>query len=337
MTRNFTDSDSTPAAVGNARGFNRQSQISNRKSNDPLWVRLTLISLALFIMTVLVIVPVISVFYEALAEGFSAYWRHLTADPDTRHSILLTLTVAPLAVLCNLVFGVAAAWAISRFRFPGRTALVTLIDVPFSVSPVVAGLMFVLIFGLQGYFGQWLIAHGFQVLFSLPGLVLATTFVTLPFVARELIPVMEAIGPDEELAALSLGANGRQIFWRITLPNIKWGLLYGVILCNARAMGEFGAVYVVSGRIAGETATMPLQVEVLFQDFNSPAAFALSSVLTMLAVVTLLLKVWVEGRKKSSTAENAEAAEEEKAVEPRINADERRSDKKEDSSTPFSV
>src|SRR5262245_32848363 len=310
MTRNFTDSDSTPAAVGNVRGFNRQSQISNRKSNDPLWVRLTLTSLALFIMTVLVIVPVISVFYEALAEGVSAYWRHLTADPDTRHSILLTLTVAPLAVLCNFVFGVAAAWAISRFRFPGHTALVTLIDVPFSVSPVVAGLMFVLLFGLQGFFGPWLKANGFQVLFTVPGLVLATTFVTLPFIARELIPVMEAIGPDEELAALSLGASGWQLFWRVTLPNIKWGLLYGVILCNARAMGEFGAVYVVSGRIAGETNTMSLQVELLFQDFNSPAAFALASVLTMLAVVTLLLKVWVEGKRKDEPQRHKEHKEE---------------------------
>ena len=268
------------------------------RTTDPAWVRYGLTALALFAMTVLIVVPVVSVFYEALAEGVGTYWRNLTGDPDTRHSILLTLTVAPLAVLSNLVFGIAAAWAITRFRFRGRTLLVTLIDVPFSVSPVVAGLMFVLLFGLQGLFGPWLRANGFQVLFTVPGLVLATTFVTLPFVARELIPVMEAIGPDEELAALSLGANGRQIFWRITLPNIKWGLLYGVILCNARAMGEFGAVYVVSGRIAGETCTMPLQVEVLFQDFNSPAAFALASVLTMLAVVTLLLKVWVEGKKK---------------------------------------
>jgi sulfate transport system permease protein len=268
-----------------------------RRKTDPAWVRFGLTTLALFTMTVLVVIPVVSVFYEALAEGVGTYWNNLTGDPDTRHSILLTLTVAPLAVLCNLVFGIAAAWAISRFRFPGRTLLVTLIDVPFSVSPVVAGLMFVLLFGLQGFLGPWLRANGFQVLFTVPGLVLATTFVTLPFVARELIPVMEAIGPDEELAALSLGASGWQIFWRITLPNIKWGLLYGVILCNARAMGEFGAVYVVSGRIAGETNTMPLQVEVLFQDFNSPAAFALASVLTLLAVVTLLLKVWVEGKK----------------------------------------
>jgi sulfate transport system permease protein len=266
------------------------------RAQDPLWVRVLLTALALGFLTVLVIVPVVAVFAEALADGFGAYWRYLTEDPDTRHAVLVTLTVAPLAVCCNIVFGVAAAWAIARFRFRGRTLLITLTDVPFAVSPVVAGLMFVLLFGLQGFFGPWLKANGFQVLFTVPGLILATTFVTLPFVARELIPVMEAIGPDEELAALSLGANGRQIFWRVTLPNIKWGLLYGVILCNARAMGEFGAVYVVSGRIAGETCTMPLQVEVLFQDFNSPAAFALASVLTMLAVVTLLLKVWVEGR-----------------------------------------
>ena len=279
------------------------------RRTDPAWVRYTLTALALLALTVLVIVPVVSVFYEALAEGAGVYWKNLTSDSDTRHAVLVTLIVAPISVLCNLVFGVAAAWAITRFRFRGRTLLVTLIDVPFSVSPVVAGLMFVLLFGLQGLFGPWLRANGFQVLFTIPGLVLATTFVTLPFVARELIPVMEAIGPDEELAALSLGASGWQIFWRITLPNIKWGLLYGVILCNARAMGEFGAVYVVSGRIAGETCTMPLQVEVLFQDFNSPAAFALASVLTMLAVVTLLLKVWVEGRKKSSTTETTENTE----------------------------
>ena len=267
------------------------------RANDPLWVRVLLTSLAVGIMTILVVVPVASVFAEAFGDGMRAYWRNLTADPDTRHAVLLTLTVAPIAVVCNVVFGVAAAWAVTRFQFRGRTLLVTLIDLPFAVSPVVAGLMFVLLFGMQGFFGPWLRANGFQVLFSVPGLVLATTFVTLPFVARELIPVMEAIGPDEELAALSLGASGWQIFWRITVPNVKWGLLYGVILCNARAMGEFGAVYVVSGRIAGETCTMPLQVEVLFQDFNSPAAFALASVLTLLAVVTLLLKVVVEGKK----------------------------------------
>jgi sulfate transport system permease protein len=297
--------DSTPKPPGSrtgepaaARPANRQSQITIRKSQDPRWVRVTLTTLALLVLTVLVIVPVVSVFYEALSEGLGTYWHNLTADPDTRHAILLTLTVAPLAVLCNLVFGVAAAWAITRFRFRGRTLLVTAIDTPLSVSPVVAGLAFVLLFSTSvGFFGPWLRANGFEILFTVPALVIATTFVTLPFVARELIPVMEAIGPDEELAALSLGASGWQIFWRVTMPNIKWGLLYGIILCNARAMGEFGAVYVVSGRIAGETCTMPLQVEVLFQDFNSPAAFALATVLTSLAAVTLLVKVWVEGKK----------------------------------------
>lgn len=275
-----------------------------RRTQDPLWVRVGLTSLALLVMFVLVVIPVMNVFYEALAQGVGTYWRNLTGDPDTRHSILLTLTVAPLAVLCNVIFGIAAAWAITRFRVPGRTLLVTVIDVPLSVSPVIAGLSFVLLFGLQGFFGPWLRANGFEILFTVPALVLVTTFVTLPFVARELIPVMEAIGPDEELAALSLGANGRQIFWRITLPNIKWGLLYGVILCNARAMGEFGAVYVVSGRIAGQTHTMPLQVEMLFQDFNTPAAFALASVLTSLAAVTLGLKVWVERQVRRQTAEH---------------------------------
>jgi sulfate transport system permease protein len=295
------------AGVAEARAADPRSQLSKRKAQDPLWVRVTLTSLALVVLTVLVAIPVVSVFYEALSEGVGTYWRNLTADPDTRHAIILTLTVAPLAVACNLVFGIAAAWAITRFRFPGRTLLVTAIDVPLSVSPVVAGLAFVLLFASWGFFGPWLKAAGFEILFTVPALVIATTFVTLPFVARELIPVMEAIGPDEELAALSLGASGWQIFWRVTLPNIKWGLLYGVILCNARAMGEFGAVYVVSGRISGETNTMPLQVDVLFNDFNSPAAFALASVLTSLAVVTLLLKVWVEGKKKRTT-ENAGGA-----------------------------
>lgn len=300
-----------PRAASRPAATPRAAAPARPRAQDPLWVRVLLVGAALAVMTVLVVVPVVSVFYEAFADGVGAYWRYLTADPDTRHAVLVTLTVAPLAVLLNVAFGVAAAWAVSRFRFPGRTLLVTLIDIPFAVSPVVAGLMFVLLFGLQGLLGPWLRDHGFQVLFTIPGLVLATTFVTLPFVARELIPVMEAIGPDEELAALSLGANGWQIFWRVTLPNVKWGLLYGVILCNARAMGEFGAVYVVSGRIAGETCTMPLQVEVLFQDFNSPAAFALASVLTSLAVVTLLLKVWVEGKARGQRSEAGGQASEE--------------------------
>jgi sulfate transport system permease protein len=302
-TKTRADSAEPDGLAGASRTPTPHSVLSTQHSQDPLWVRLTLTGLALVVLIVLVVIPVVSVFYEALAEGLGTYWRNLTADPDTRHSIMLTLTVAPIAVLCNVVFGVAAAWAITRFRFRGRTLLVTAIDTPLSVSPVVAGLAFVLLFGLQGFFGPWLRANGFEILFTVPALVIATTFVTLPFVARELIPVMEAIGPDEELAALSLGASGWQIFWRVTLPNIKWGLLYGVILCNARAMGEFGAVYVVSGRIAGETCTMPLQVEVLFQDFNSPAAFALASVLTSLAVVTLLLKVWVEGKARGQKSE----------------------------------
>jgi sulfate transport system permease protein len=224
------------------------------------------------------------------------YWRNLATSPETRHAILLTLTVAPAAVALNLVFGVAAAWAVARFRFPGRTLLVTLIDLPFSVSPVVAGLVFVLLFGLQGYFGAWLQEHGIRIIFATPGLILATAFVTFPFVARELIPVMEAIGPEEELAALSLGASGWQTFWRVTLPNVKWGLLYGVILCNARAMGEFGAVYVVSGHVAGRTDTMPLRVEKLFQEYNTPGSFAVASVLTLLALVTLVVKIGLERR-----------------------------------------
>jgi sulfate/thiosulfate transport system permease protein len=266
-----------------------------RRSREDHWlIRGSLTLATLGIIGLLIVVPVVSVFAQALADGLGAYWHNLTGDADTRHSILLTLTVAPVAVAMNLAFGVAAAWCIARFQFPGRTLLITLIDLPFSVSPVVAGLVFVLLFGAQGYFGPWLREHGYQVIFATPGLVLATAFVTFPFVARELIPVLEAIGPEEELAARSLGASGWQMFWRITLPNIKWGVLYGVILCNARAMGEFGAVYVVSGRITGQTDTMPLRVEKLFQEYHSPASFALASVLTLLALVTLLVKVGIE-------------------------------------------
>ncbi|HEV3445706.1 MAG TPA: sulfate ABC transporter permease subunit CysW [Gemmataceae bacterium] len=271
-----------------------RKQPPGRATQDPLYVRCILIAVAVGIITLFVIIPLLNVFWNAFAGGAGAYWAMLVDDADTRHAILLTLTVAPVAVLVNVVFGVAAAWTIARFRFPGRTLLVTLIDVPFSVSPVVAGLIFVLLFGLQGYFGPWLREHGYKIIFATPGLILVTCFVTLPFVARELIPVMEALGSEEEVAALSLGANGWQMFWHITLPNIQWGLLYGVILCNARAMGEFGAVYVVSGHIAGQTDTMPLRVEKLFQEYNSPGSFAVASVLTSLALVTLLLKVILE-------------------------------------------
>jgi sulfate transport system permease protein len=276
---------------------------TRRAQQDPWWVRWTLITLAVSVIGVLVVVPVVNVFWQALANGPRVYWDNLIADPDTRHAILLTLTVAPLAVIFNVVFGVAAAWAIARFRFPGRTILISLIDLPFAVSPVVAGLSLILLFGLQGYFGPFLLQHGIKIIFALPGLVLATMFVTVPFVARELIPVMEALGPDEELAAISLGATGWQTFWRVTVPNIKWGLLYGIILCNARAMGEFGAVYVVSGHVAGQNDTMPLRVEKLFQEFNNPGAFAVASLLTLLAVVTLIIKTLLERKAQHDLAE----------------------------------
>src|SRR5713101_8148461 len=266
---------------------------------DPRPVRWSLIAAAGVIMIVLVVIPLVNVFYEALAKGPRHYWDSLIADPDTLSAILLTLKVAPAAVAANVVFGLAAAWAIARFRFPGRTLLTALIDLPFSVSPVVAGLIFVLIFGLQGYLGPWLRAHDWRIIFATPGLVLVTTFVTFPFIARELIPVMEAIGAEEEIAAVSLGASGWQLFRRVTLPNIKWGLVYGLILCNARAMGEFGAVYVVSGHITGRTDTMPLRVEKLFQEYNTAGAFAVASLLASLALVTLAVKTALEWRTRN--------------------------------------
>jgi len=276
-----------------------------RFRQDPAIVRIPLILTGVAVVAVLIVVPVANVFYQALSHGVGTYWRNLFEDADTRHAISLTLIVAPVSVALNVVFGIAAAWAVTRFRFPGRTWLVSLIDLPFAISPVVAGLMFVLLFGLQGYFGGWLRGHGIRIIFALPGLILATTFVTLPFVARELIPMMEAIGPDEETAALSLGAGGWQIFWRVTLPNIKWALLYGVILCNARAMGEFGAVYVVSGHIAGQTDTMPLRVQKLFDEYNNPGSFAVASMLTFLALLTLLAKVWLERKTRREMAASA--------------------------------
>lgn len=265
-----------------------------RAQEDPLLVRWLLIALASAAIGVLIVIPMLNVFYEAFRNGPQVYWDSLVNDPDTVSAIWLTLRVAPTAVLLNLIFGVFAAWAIARFRFPGRTLLTSLIDLPFAVSPVVAGLIFVLIFGLQGFFGPWLRDHDIKIIFATPGLILATAFVTFPFVARELIPLMEAIGADEEIAAVSLGARARHLLWRITLPNIKWGLLYGIILCNARAMGEFGAVYVVSGHIAGRTDTMPLRVEKLFQEYNNTGSFALASLLSSLALVTLFLKTALE-------------------------------------------
>jgi sulfate/thiosulfate transport system permease protein len=357
-----------PARQGIGVGRVRSAQ------QDPVWVRWGLILFALIVVGVLVVIPVVNIFATAFSEGVGAYFSNLFADPDTRHSILLTLTVAPIALASNVLFGIAAAWAIARFDFPGRTLLTALIDLPFSVSPVVAGLMFVLIFGLQGYFGlflredgysvmpyltsllavavfvfgyfllrpttsrgrRWLWNHpwlvvlvgsalvfglffslqqvfevwprnqSLKIIFALPGLVLATAFVTFPFVARELIPVLEAVGADEDLAAVSLGASGWQMFWHVTAPNIKWGLVYGTILCNARAMGEFGAVYVVSGHIAGRTDTMPLRIEKLFQEYNLPGSFAVASLLTLLAIGTLIAKARLERSAPSTTTLRAE-------------------------------
>jgi sulfate transport system permease protein len=276
---------------------------TRRAQDDPPAVKAALIVSALLIMAFFVVVPLVNVFVQAFAGGLGAYWNNLVNDPDTLHSVKLTLMVAPVAVGLNLVFGLAAAWAIARFRFPGRAFLTALIDLPFTVSPVVVGLFLLLLFGLQGYLGPWLREHDMKIVFAYPGLVLATAFVTFPVVARELIPLMEAIGAEEEVAAVSLGARGWQVFRLITLPNIKWGLLYGVILCNARAMGEFGAVYVVSGHIAGKTDTMPLRVEKLFQEYNLPGAFAVASVLAMLALVTLFVKTALEWKTRRDLAE----------------------------------
>jgi sulfate/thiosulfate transport system permease protein len=275
-----------------------------RAHEDPPVVRRLLVGAAVAIMMFLVVIPLVVVFVEAFSAGLTAYWNNLVHDPDTLHSIKLTLMVAPVAVVLNLIFGIAGAWAIARFRFPGRAFLTALIDMPFTVSPVVVGLFLLLLFGLQGIFGPWLRAHDVKIVFAYPGLVLATIFVTFPVIARELIPLMEALGSEEEVAAVSLGARGWQLFRLVTMPNIKWGLLYGVILCNARAMGEFGAVYVVSGHIAGQTDTMPLRVEKLFQEYNMPGAFAVASVLALLALVTLLVKTTLEWKTRRDLAEN---------------------------------
>jgi sulfate transport system permease protein len=354
--------DADTSAERTAKTRARPSGPARRARADPAWVRYGLITLTLLVVGVLVVIPILNVFAGALSEGLGTYVRNLLDDPDTRSAILLTLTVVPIALVANVIFGLAAAWTVTRFTFPGRTLLVALIDLPFSVSPVVAGLMFVLIFGLQGYLGPflrrdgyavmawlvagvvvlalavvyavfrpraararrglwklspWLVAlagaalfavlvglqrllglwpehRSLKIIFATPGLVLATSFVTFPFVARELIPVMDAVGSEEELAALSLGASGWQMFWDVTVPNVKWGLAYGIILCNARAMGEFGAVYVVSGHVAGQTDTMPLRIEKLFQEYNLPGSFAVASLLTLVALLTLFAKSKLE-------------------------------------------
>ena len=262
---------------------------------EPLWVRAALLVVAFAFLTLFLFVPLVAVFYEGLRKGWDVYVASITED-DAWSAIKLTLLTAAIAVPLNLVFGVAAAWSIAKFEFRGKQILLTLIDLPFSVSPVISGLIYVLLFGLQGYFGPWLREHDIKILFAVPGIVLATVFVTFPFVARELIPLMQSQGSEEEEAALVLGASGWKTFWHVTLPNIKWGLLYGVILCNARAMGEFGAVSVVSGHIRGETNTIPLQVEILYNEFNIVGAFAVASLLASLALVTLVIKSFIEWR-----------------------------------------
>ncbi|MDD4269833.1 MAG: sulfate ABC transporter permease subunit CysW [Pirellulales bacterium] len=283
-------------------GGTAKSQLRGRRAaaglaakGDPGWVKWLITGASLCFLLLFLGVPLVAVFAEALRKGLGAYLESFQ-NRDALSAIRLTLLVAAIAVPLNLVFGLAASWAIAKFEFRGKSLLVTLIDLPFAVSPVISGLIFVLLFGLQGWFGPWLAGHGIQIIFAVPGVVLATVFVTFPFVARELIPLMQEQGTEEEEAALVLGASGWQTFWRVTLPNVKWGLLYGVILCNARAMGEFGAVSVVSGHLRGQTNTMPLYVEILYNEYNFVAAFAVASLLALLALLTLVLKALVEWR-----------------------------------------
>ncbi len=272
------------------RRLTRQSQRGTEESRPIKWL---LVALALAFCVVFLLLPLANVFAQALAKGWSHYWNALS-NPDSLAAIRLTLIVAAVSVPLNVVFGLASAWAIAKFEFRGKSLLTTLIDLPFSVSPVVAGLMFVVLFGLQGLLGPWLQAHDIRIIFAVPGIILATVFITFPFVARELLPVMQATGTEQEQAALTLGANGWQTFWHVTLPSVKWGLLYGIILCNARAMGEFGAVSVVSGHITGQTDTMPLRVEKLYNEYNAAAAFAVASLLALLALCTLAIKTFLE-------------------------------------------
>lgn len=280
-----------------------QGKIAHKRAtSEPAWVRWSLIGLSLAFLSLFLLVPLAAVFSEALRKGWQVYLAAIT-EADAVSAMQLTLIAALIAVPLNLVFGVAAAWAIAKFDFRGKSFLITLIDLPFAVSPVIAGLIYVLVFGLHGWFGEWLIDHDIKVVFAVPGIVLATIFVTFPFVARELIPLMQAQGKEEEEAALVLGASGWKMLWHVTLPNVKWGLIYGVILTNARAMGEFGAVSVVSGHIRGMTNTMPLHVEILYNEYNYAAAFAVASLLTLLALVTLILKTYVEWQATRAAAQ----------------------------------
>jgi sulfate transport system permease protein len=279
-----------------------------RPTSEPRLVRLLLIAVALTFVGLFLVLPLVVVFQQAFEKGLAVYFAAIR-EPDALAALRLTLLTAGIAVPANLLFGLAAAWAIARFEFTGRNVLLTLIDLPFAISPVISGVIFVLLFGRQGWLGPWLAEHDIEIIFAVPGIVLATVFVTFPFVARELIPVMQASGREEEEAAVVLGASGWQIFWRVTLPNIKWGLLYGVILCNARAMGEFGAVSVVSGHIRGLTNTLPLQVEILYNEYQFQAAFAVASLLALLAIVTLVAKSIVEWRGQVVTPEQANEPE----------------------------
>lgn len=295
------------AARFEAAGWKSESTRFERNiaTSESQWVKWSIIGVALSFFTLFLLMPLLAVFVEALRKGFGVYFAALV-DAEALHAIQLTLIAAAISVPLNLVFGVAAAWAIAKFDFRGKQLLITLIDLPFSVSPVIVGLSYVLVFGANGWFGAWLIEHDMKVIFAVPGIVLASVFVTFPFVARELIPLMQAQGREEEEAAIVLGANGWQTFWYVTLPNIKWGLLYGVILCNARAMGEFGAVSVVSGKIRGETNTMPLHVEILYNEYQFAAAFAVASLLALLALVTLVIKTWVEQRVEQGLKQSTE-------------------------------
>lgn len=284
---------------------------TSRGLEESPFVKWTLLTIAMAFCGVFLLLPLVNVFAQAFAKGWAFYWEALT-HADSRAAIRLTLLVAAISVPINAIFGLCAAWAIAKFEFRGKSLLITLIDLPFSVSPVVAGLMFVVLFGLQGYLGPWLDSHDIQIIFAVPGIVLATVFITFPFVARELIPVMQATGTEQEQAALTLGANGLQTFWHVTLPSVKWGLLYGIILCNARAMGEFGAVSVVSGHITGQTDTMPLRVEKLYNEYDAPAAFAVASLLALLALITLGVKTLLEW-KQSRDYRRAQASGETEA------------------------
>src|SRR5438445_8445241 len=288
--------DSVPLSSPDAKARAHAAAARDNLRTEPKAVRIAIVTLAILFLSVFVVLPLVVVFAEAFSKGVLAYLAALS-DPEALSAIKLTLMVAAISVGLNLVFGLVAAWAIAKFEFKGKTFLITLIDLPFSVSPVISGLVFVLLFGAQGYFGGWLRDHDIQILFAVPGIVLATTFITFPFVARALIPLMQEQGTQEEEAAISLGASGLQTFFRVTLPNIKWGVLYGVLLCNARAMGEFGAVSVVSGHIRGETNTMPLLVEIIYNEYQFVSSFAIASLLAMLALITLVAKTFLERRR----------------------------------------